>query len=423
MWISKEKYEKLQREVADSKVERYYHNFDTSCIGSNGDTVTIGALSCVVNCKHCIEYGGNNTDHPWVRCRKRPEGRSIDHYEIMKDKFDGITKAILGIKDDGKPKEVLSWEKLYYEGHAKWNAECLNLKNRIKELEAQNKELKDNELKHLQLIGGISFGDGLKNVSDHIIILQLKSEVDRLNTLSINQFKQYDTDRRKWNEDCVKLNKTIFKLREQLDEKQSEIVRLLSEKDPSTITAKYNDSYLENARPTGSIVDSIFGKMKEHEGIVIDPKDVTKHVRKPLNFSDFAKDVEKPYYHESTPDELCDIKNDGTCIGSVSCRDCEYCIFCSKDFIKCKLKPEGKAKPEPKKPEWDTTNIGGIKISTLKQEPKKPESIKFDKYGVISETKNNDYCDLCIYTNELASSEVCQYCTDNNKSKEYYSSK
>lgn len=290
------------------------------------------------------------------------------------------------------------WMKRYYEGNEKWNKECLNFKNRIKELEAQNKELKDNELKHLQLIGGISFGDGLKNVSDHIIILQLKSEVDRLNTLSINQFKQYDTDRRKWNEDCVKLNKTIFKLREQLDEKGNEIVRPISE--------------------------------KEHEGIVIDPNNVTKHVRKPLNFSDFEKEVEvKPYYFDKEKldilicSEFCDIKNDGTCIGSVSCRDCEYCIFCSKDFIKCKLKPEGKAKPEPKKPEWDTTNIGGIKISTLKQEPKKTERFKRDEYGVISETKNNDYCDLCIYTNELASSEVCQHCTNNNKPNEYYSSK
>lgn len=357
MWISKEKYKKLQQEVADSKVERYYHNFDTSCIGSNGDTVTIGALSCVVNCKHCIEYGGNNTDHPWVRCRKRPEGRSIEQAEIMKDKFDGITKAILGIKDDGKPKEVLSWEKLYYEGHAKWNAECLNLKNRIKELEAQLD----------------------------------KKEYSKLPFVAIR---------------CT------------AESKWDDVVKDPKNKNKTTTEKEYlKNNYWDLSNKDKDFIDNF------HSVVLHCTTESEKEQPK-------EKEVEvKPYYFDKEKldilicSEFCDIKNDGTCIGSVSCRDCEYCIFCSKDFIKCKLKPEGKAKPEPKKPEWDTTNIGGIKISTLKQEPKKPESIKFDKYGVISETKNNDYCDLCIYTNELASSEVCQHCTNNNKSNEYYSSK
>lgn len=88
----------------------------------------------------------------------------------------------------------------------------------------------------------------------------------------------------------------------------------------------------------------------------------------------------------------------GINIGSTNCRQCINCITNNReDFIKCKLKPEGKAK--------------------------KTERFKRDKYGVISETENNDYCDLCIYTNELASSGVCQHCTNNNKSNEYYSSK
>jgi len=84
MWIKKSEYEKLQREVADSKVERYYPEKCEKCKSFKSDVQNISIVdigyAChnVYACDHLVEHGGDITNHPWVRCRKRPEGRKIE---------------------------------------------------------------------------------------------------------------------------------------------------------------------------------------------------------------------------------------------------------------------------------------------------------------------------------------------------------
>ena len=119
------------------------------------------------------------------------------------------------------------------------------------------------------------------------------------------------------------------------------------------------------------------------------------------------KEVEvKPYYFERLPypkefvvTEICDLMDNDINIGSLTCRQCKHCIVNNGDgFIKCKLKPEGKAK-------------------------KQAERFKRDEYGVISKTDGLKTCSICTYKNEDGNSEVCKHCKKYLKDSEYYSSK
>jgi len=119
------------------------------------------------------------------------------------------------------------------------------------------------------------------------------------------------------------------------------------------------------------------------------------------------KEVEvKPYYFDCMliPDEfrsneLCDVKKDGTCIGSKFCWACENCTTFGRDFIKCKLKPEDKIK-------------------------KQTERFKRDEYGVISKTTDPlNRCKICAYKKEDGSLHPCKSCLENIATNEYYSSK
>lgn len=125
------------------------------------------------------------------------------------------------------------------------------------------------------------------------------------------------------------------------------------------------------------------------------------------------KEVEvKPYYFERLPSpkefivtETCDIMGRGINIGSMSCRQCINCITNNGDgFIKCKLKPEGKAK----------------------KESKQPEVIRYDGYGEISEVSKDFIgcsCELCVYKYKRSRLKACRHCDKNLTSNEYYSSK
>jgi hypothetical protein len=109
-------------------------------------------------------------------------------------------------------------------------------------------------------------------------------------------------------------------------------------------------------------------------------------------------DIEPIYFTMNTNRQcfdLCEIKNDGTKIGSRLCCECDSCKAFNdeKKWIQCSERPDGKIK-------------------------------KRDKFGVISKAEEpNSPCDNCIYEDNDSHEAICVHCTANLKQNEYYSSK